>query len=148
MHFVGFGFQVAEITFDTVPGARPLMRGVFAVIGIAVDDEVLNFRREILKWNIGWNLALFANAQQIVLGFAAGFGLPRFDRAFCDGERAIWNREMVIDADNAAETFAGRACADGVVETEKSRRGFAIFDVAVRADRKSTRLNSSHVALP
>lgn len=131
VHFVGFGFEVAEVAFDAVPGAGPFVGGVFAVIGVAFDEEGLDFGREVLEGNVDWNFALFADAEEIVLGFGARFGLPWFDAAFGDGEGAIGNGEVVIDADDAAEAFAGGAGADGVVEAEERGGGLAIFDVAL-----------------
>ena len=41
VHLVGLGFEPAKITFDAVPGARPFVFVVPAIIGVAIDDPFL-----------------------------------------------------------------------------------------------------------
>jgi len=48
-------------------------------------------------------------------------------------ERAVGNREVVINGDGAAETLAGWARAERVIEAEESRGRVAVLDIAVGA---------------
>ena len=45
VHLVSPGFQPAEIPFNAVPGARPFVLLIFAVIRLAIDDPLLRFGR-------------------------------------------------------------------------------------------------------
>ena len=133
MHLVGFGLQPAEVAFDAIPGTRPFVAGVFAVIGIAVDDPVLPLYRKLIERQIGRRLADFAKLHQVLLALDAVAAAPRFDNTFGQGFRAVGQREVVVNRDRAAKPAAGRAGAERVVEAEQGWRWFAVLDVALGA---------------
>jgi len=60
-------------------------------------------------------------------------GAPRFDNTFGQGFRAVGQREVVVNRDRAAESAAGRAGAERVVEAEQGWQCFAVLDVALSA---------------
>ena len=67
VHLVGLGFEPAEVAFDAVPGAGPLMFFVDAVVRVAVDDPVLDGLRELLEGNLRGNVARPAEGEQVSL---------------------------------------------------------------------------------
>ena len=74
-----------------------------------------------------------ALAQQVVLALGAEAGLPGPHHALRQRAGAVGQRQVVINADDAAEAPAGRAGADRVVEAEQGGRRLAVFDVALGA---------------
>ncbi len=78
-------------------------------------------------------LRIFAKLHQIVVAFGAHPGLPGFDDAFGESAGAIGQCKIVINRDDAAETAAGGAGANGMVEAEQGRGRLAVFDVALGA---------------
>lgn len=74
--------------------------------------------------------------------FEAVAGLPRFHAAASERLGAVGEGEVVVDADDAAKTFAGRARADGVVVAEERGGRLAVVEIAggaVEARRKEMR---------
>ena len=133
MHFVGLGFEPAEIAFHAIPGARPFVIGVLPVIRIAVDDPVPPFFRELLERHIRWRFADFAELHQVLLTLDAVAAQPGFDHALSQSFGAVGQREVVIDADDPAESAAGGTGAERVIETEQRRGRLAVFNVAPSA---------------
>src|SRR5262249_14824647 len=121
MHLVRFRFQPAEIALHAIPRLRPLVFLVFAIFGIALDDERLPFFGKLFKRDIRWDLEVPTRAHQVTLALEAVTGQPGFDDTLGQSSGAIRQGEVVIDADHSAEAAAGRARADRVVETEQSR---------------------------
>ena len=60
MHFIGFGFQPTKVAFDSVPGVRPLVQGIFPVIWFALDYQVLPLFGELFERNVGGHTAALA----------------------------------------------------------------------------------------
>ena len=58
---------------------------------------------------------------------------------------AVGDGEVIVDADDAAKTLARRAGADGVIETEKGGRRFAIVEVTVGAVKTGTEQKDGRV---
>src|SRR5207247_11276330 len=56
--------------------------------------------------------------------------LPRLHGTLCESFRAVGQRQVVINADDAAKSTAGGTCAYGIIEGEESWRRFAVFEVA------------------
>src|SRR5207244_2648159 len=123
----------AEVTFDAIPGARPLVLRVLPVIGIAIDDPLLPFFRKPVERHIRGRLSDFAEFHQVILALGAVAAEPRFDDTLRQRFGAVGQRQVVVDPDDASEAAAGRAGAERMVETEQGRRGLTIFDVALRA---------------
>lgn len=133
VHFVGFGLEPAEVSFDAVPSAGPLVFGVAAVVGVTLDDPALVFRGEHGEGDIGGDSAGAAELEQVALAFEALAGLPGADGALGEGFGAIGEGLVVIDADDAAEAAAGGAGAEGVVEAEEGGGGLTVIAVAIGA---------------
>ena len=76
------------------------------------------------------DLVLLARLREIGLTLLSGGGLPRLHRTFGERLRAIRDGQMVVDADDAAEAFAGRARADRMIEAEERGRGLGVFEIA------------------
>ena len=129
VHFVGLGFEPAEIAFHPVPGARPLMRGVGAIAGIAVEHPTLLFGREDEERHVGWNPALAAKLHHVVLAFRAETGAPGFDHPAREGQRTVRQGQAVIDVDRAAKALARGARSQWVIKAEQRRGGAGIFKV-------------------
>src|SRR2546423_13065589 len=55
VHFVGLGFQPAEIAFDAIPRARPFMLFIRSVVRFTFDYEGLPFLWESLERHVSWN---------------------------------------------------------------------------------------------
>ena len=66
-------------------------------------------------------------------------GLPGFDHALRQRPRAVRQRQVVINADDAAEAPAGRAGPDRMVEAEQGGRRLAVFDVALGRNAAGSR---------
>jgi hypothetical protein len=64
--------------------------------------------------------------------------LPRLDRASREGFGTVRNGEIVVDADDATKTFAGRARADGMVEAEERRDRLAVIKITPGAVEAGT----------
>src|SRR6185369_17187798 len=75
----------------------------------------------------------FAELCQIRLALGARFSSPRLHRAFGKGQSAVGNGEIVVNRNGPPETLARRARTERMIETEQSRRRFAVLDVALRA---------------
>src|SRR5437773_385420 len=103
---------------------------VFAVVRVAIDNEVLLALREPGERHVHANSLGAAHAQQVLLRFQAMPGLPRFDGASGKAFRAVREGEMVVDGDNPAEAAARRTRADRVIKTEERRGRLAILEVA------------------
>src|SRR5438477_285018 len=71
-----------------------------------------------------------AHPQQIALRFGAFASPPRFNCALGQCFRPVGQREIIVDANDAAKAAAGRTSADGVVEAEKGRSSLTILEVA------------------
>src|SRR5205085_4112776 len=67
------------------------------------------------------------------LRFGAVAGLPRFHRSVTQRLGTIWNRQIVIDRDEATKAAAGRTRADGMIEAKQRRRRLLILKIALRA---------------
>ena len=124
VHFVGLRLEVAEETLEAVPGVRPFLAGL-AVVGIAVDDIVLLFRREGGKGNVRRDLPLPGKDAEVLLRLAVNLALPRLEGPGVDGERGVGDGQAVVDVDDAAETAAVRAGAQRRIEGEQRGRGGA-----------------------
>src|SRR6266850_3854960 len=86
-----------------------------------------------------------AHAQQIRLAFGAFAGLPWFDRPLSERFRAVWQGQIVVNADGPAKAAAGGTGPDGMIETKKGRGGIAICEIAsgaVEAIAKWLRVDS------
>src|SRR5438876_7475382 len=103
------------------------------MIRLAFDDEILPFFWELLEGHIGRDLKMAAHLQQIVLRFQAVAGLPRFDHTARQCFGAIGQSAAIIDADDPAESTAGRASSHRIVEAEERWRGVPIFNVTLGA---------------
>jgi len=130
VHFVGFGFEPAEVAFHTVPGARPFVLFVFAVVRLAFDDEGLPFLRELFEGDVGGDFELTAHAEEVALAIGPLPCLPRADDTLGKSFGAIGNGKVVINADDAAKSTAGGTCADRMIEAEECGGGLAVFEVA------------------
>ena len=118
---------------DTVPGARPFMLLILAVVRIPLDHPVLPLLRQIAEWHIDGDLAELTEFHHVVLALCALAGQPWFDYALGEGFLSVGQRKIVIDGDDPAKPAARGTGAGGVIETEQGRGGFAVFDVALRA---------------
>ena len=118
MHLVGVPLEPGEETFHAIPGLGPL-ESVFAVAGLAVDDEVALLGGELGEGDVDGNLFLFGDGDEVVFGGAVNFAFPGFDRAVGDGDGLVGDREAVVDLDDAAEAAALRAGAERGVEGEE-----------------------------
>lgn len=128
VHFVGPGFQPAEVAFDAIPGLGPAV--VLAVVGVSIHDPALGVGRQVSERDVEGDSFGSGGLDQVALAFRAHSGLPGTDRAFGEGFGAIGNGAGVIDGDDPAEALAGRAGADGMVETEEGRGRLAVLEVA------------------
>src|SRR5208282_6236054 len=126
MHLIGLRFEPAEVALDAIPGARPFVRVVLAVARLAFNDQVLPFLRQLVERHVSGYAKLPARAQQVVLALRAEPGLPGTDHALRQRSGAVGQRQVVINADDAAKAAARRAGADGVVEAEQRGCGFAV----------------------
>ena len=134
MHLVGFAFEPAEVALHAIPGARPFVFFIAAVVWIAVDHESLMLRRKVLR--MARSSACLRALHMRVRSRCDSSpwpDLPRFHRAASQCLRAIGNGAVVINRDGASETSAGRTGAERMIETEHRRRRLAIIDVARRA---------------
>ena len=122
VHLVAAGLEVFEEPLQAVPRGGPL-DAVFAVARFAVDHVGLLFGGEIGEWNLGRELLLFGEREQVAFRFAEDFAFPALDGAVVDAQRLVGDREAVVDVDHAAETAAFRAGAERRVEREHRRRG-------------------------
>src|SRR5215831_2113173 len=71
VHFVGLGFQPAEVTFDAIPRSRPFMFLVLAVIGFAIYNKILPLFGKVFERNIRRRAKRFAHAHQVTLAVSA-----------------------------------------------------------------------------
>ena len=106
---------------------------VHAIIGFALDHQALVLCGELAERRIHRNLARFAELDQVALRIGAHAAAPRSDGALGQRQRPVGKRQVVVNRDDAAEAFAGRARAERMIETKQGRRGFAVFEVALCA---------------
>ena len=106
---------------------------VFAVAGFAFDHELLPFLRQFVKWDISWNIEVAAHPQKIAVAFETGASLPGPHDTLSERFRAVRQGKVVVNRNDPAKTAASRAGADGMIETEQSRGGFAILQIALGA---------------
>jgi hypothetical protein len=92
---------------------RPGLVVLFAVAGLAVDDEGLVFRGEGGEGDVGRDFFLLRENVEVFLGFAVDFAFPALDGAGVERERLVGDGEAVVDVDDAAEAAAFRAGAEG-----------------------------------
>ena len=126
VHLVGFGLEPGEEAPDAVPDVL----GPFA---FAIEDPVTLCLGQLAPWGVQGNRALACEFEEIRLAFLVGFGLPGLDGAATQRQRGIRDDEVVVDADDAAEAFAGLAGTDRRVEAEGARAGILVADITVRA---------------
>src|SRR5207302_8226953 len=128
----------------------------------AVHDELLLFRIQFGPGDVQRNLDLLGKALQLREEWTILRLRPRLDGTIIQGLRLVWNHQIEVEVDGVAESLAARTGAVGIVEGEQDRLGLFVADViplafealaeaqllgcfAFARDRKSTRLNSSHV---
>ena len=104
MHLVGLALQIVEEAFDAVPGFA-------ALAAIALQHPLPVFSRQFAPRLVERDATGLGMAQQIVLTLFAAGRLPRLDRALCQRQSLIGYHQIVINADDPAEAFAGVAGA-------------------------------------
>ena len=129
MHLVGLGFEPLEVAFHTIPKTRPLVIGVLAVICVPFQHPALVLGGKFRERHVHRHAPFLAKLRQVGLTFSAEPAAPRLDRAFGQRERAVGNRQVVINRDGTAKTFAGRTRTQRMIEAEQRGRRFAIFEV-------------------
>ena len=131
VHLVSLGFEPAEVAFHPVPEFGP---GTFRIGGVIVvltfHHPALVFGGEIAERDVHGDLQATRRTGEISLAFGTAGGLPGFDNALRQGQGAVGQGEVGINADDAAEALAGGAGTDGIVEAEQGGGRFAIVEVA------------------
>ena len=133
MHFVGLRLEPAEIAFYAVPGPRPFVLFILAVVRITIDHELLPLFGETREGDIGGDLQFAARPHQVLLGFQAMAGEPWFYNTLRQRSRMVRNCQVIVNADHPAEAFTLGTSTDRMVEAKQGRGGVAIFDVALGA---------------
>ncbi len=118
MHLVSASLEPAEESLDAVETL------------VSFSDETTVFLRELLPWSIRRNSFPSAKRHEIALAFAIGGGCPGFHGALPERFPRIRDDEIEIDPDGAAESLAGLACPQGIVEGKEIRRRIGIVDIA------------------
>ncbi len=116
--FVGVFFEPVEKALQAIPGVGPLAAGL-AVVGLALEDEALVLGAEVGEGDVDGQADFFGEADQVFLRLAVGLALPGLDGAVGDGEGAVGDGEVGVDLDDAPETTAAWAGAEGGVEGKK-----------------------------
>ncbi len=84
MHLVRFRFEPTKEAFYAIPKLRPSFAVLFAVIGLAIDNERLLFCAQRSEGNISRNFFAFGENQQVFLRLAIDFAFPALERAVID----------------------------------------------------------------
>ena len=112
------------------------MLGVLAIIHVAFQHPALMLGGKFCERHVHRHATFLAELRHVGLAFGAETTAPRLDRAFAQRERAVGDRQVVINRDGAAKTLARRTRADWMIETEQRGRRLAIFEIASGAVEK------------
>ena len=96
----------------------------------AVEDEALLVGFEVVPGSVHGNAMLLCHLLQFGEVGAIFGAIPGVDCALVEGLRLVGDDEVEVEVDCVAETLAAQACAEGVVEREEARFGFAILAMA------------------
>src|SRR5258708_5523909 len=134
VELIFLGFEKIEKALDAAKAIAP------------ANDGALLIGRQLTERFIGGNARGAGKLQHLFLRpFVLRLG-PWFDRTLCKSQLAIWNHQIVIEADGIAESLAGRASAERIVEAEQPRFRRGLAQITALA-RKPLRIEHSSVRL-
>lgn len=125
MHFIGFCFKPTEEAAHAVPVPRVPQFGKFAGGAVLpLQNKLFLGRGELGKGDFKGDAVLAAGFFQILLAILITRGLPGFDDATGESEAGVREGEGFINFNDAAETTASGASAEGMIEGEEGGGGF------------------------
>ncbi len=129
VHLVGLAFEITE----EAPDAVPLLVPVALPVRRAFEHPLALLRIELIPRRVARDAGLAGVLHQVVLALLPRRRLQRLDGAAAQRLARVGNDEAPIDADDAAETAAGVAGAEGRVEREQRGHRIAVAQIALGA---------------
>ena len=132
VHLVRLALEPLEEPLRAIPDARPALVPALPA-GAALDYPALLRGRQVAERNVERNAVLRGAFLEVALALDERLRLEGLDRAAAERLALVRDHQPVIDADHAAESAAGVACAERRVERERARVRRLVVDVARRA---------------